>query len=64
MHKNKTGRLLTRRFLMNGLTFLKIKYFSCFIFPLVTAVDLAWGAVLGGAVSFVSTLVASRLFKG
>ena len=31
---------------------------------LVTVVDLAWGAVLGGAVSFFSTLAASRLFKG
>jgi uncharacterized membrane protein len=31
---------------------------------LVTAVDLAWGAVLGGAVSFVSTLAASRFLKG
>jgi uncharacterized membrane protein len=31
---------------------------------LVTVVDLAWGAVLGGAVSFFSVLAASRLFKG
>jgi len=31
---------------------------------LVTVVDLAWGAVLGGAVSFFSTLAGSRLFKG
>jgi len=30
---------------------------------LVTVVDLAWGAVLGGAVSFLSALAASRLFK-
>ena len=30
----------------------------------VTIVDLAWGAVLGGAVSFFSTLAGSRLFKG
>jgi uncharacterized membrane protein len=30
---------------------------------LVTVVDLAWGAVLGGAVSFFSALAASRLFK-
>ena len=31
---------------------------------LVTIVDLAWGAVLGGAVSFFSALAGSRLFKG
>ena len=31
---------------------------------MVTVVDLAWGAVLGGAVSFLSTLAGSRLFKG
>jgi len=31
---------------------------------LVTVVDLAWGAALGGAVSSVSTLVASRFLKG
>jgi uncharacterized membrane protein len=31
---------------------------------LVTAIDLAWGAFLGAAVSFLSTLAASRLFKG
>ena len=31
---------------------------------LVTVVDLGWGAVLGGAVSFFSVLAASRLFKG
>ena len=31
---------------------------------LVTVVDLAWGAVLGGAVSFFSTLAGARLFKG
>jgi uncharacterized membrane protein len=31
---------------------------------LVTAVDLVWGAALGGLVSFVSALAASRLFKG
>jgi uncharacterized membrane protein len=30
---------------------------------LVTIVDLAWGAVLGGAVSFLSALAAARLFK-
>jgi uncharacterized membrane protein len=29
---------------------------------LVTVIDLAWGAVLGGAVSFFSALAASRLF--
>jgi uncharacterized membrane protein len=31
---------------------------------LVTVVDLAWGAVLGGAVSFFGTLAGSRWFKG
>lgn len=31
---------------------------------LVTVVNLAWGAVLGGAVSFLSTLAGTRLFKG
>ncbi len=30
----------------------------------VTVVDLGWGAVLGGAVSFFSTLAGSRWFKG
>jgi len=30
---------------------------------LVTVVDLAWGAVLGGTVSFFSALAAARLFK-
>ncbi|HUU04664.1 MAG TPA: DUF2177 family protein [Patescibacteria group bacterium] len=30
----------------------------------VTVVDLAWGAVLGGAVSLLSTLAGLRLFKG
>jgi len=30
----------------------------------VTAVDLAWGAVLGGAVSFLAALAGARLFKG
>jgi uncharacterized membrane protein len=30
---------------------------------LVTGVDLAWGAILGGAVSFLSTMAGSRLFK-
>ena len=31
---------------------------------LVTVVDLAWGAVLGGAVSLLSTLAGTRLIKG
>jgi len=31
---------------------------------LVTVVDLAWGAILGGAVSFFSVLAGARLFKG
>lgn len=30
----------------------------------VTVVDLAWGAVLGGAVSFLGALAASRWFRG
>jgi len=30
---------------------------------LVTVVDLAWGAVLGGTVSFFSALAAARLFR-
>ena len=30
---------------------------------LVTIVDLAWGAVLGGAVSFLAALIGWRLFK-
>jgi len=30
---------------------------------LVTVVDLAWGAVLGGAVSFLSTLAGTRFFR-
>lgn len=30
----------------------------------VTAVDLAWGSVLGAAVSFLGALAGSRLFKG
>jgi len=30
---------------------------------LVTVVDLAWGAVLGGAVSFLAALIGWRLFK-
>jgi uncharacterized membrane protein len=30
---------------------------------LVTIVDLAWGAALGGAVSFLSTLAGSKLFE-
>ena len=30
---------------------------------LVTAVDLAWGAVLGGAVSFLGTLAANKFFR-
>jgi uncharacterized membrane protein len=29
----------------------------------VTAVDLAWGSILGGAVSFLSALIGIRLFK-
>ncbi len=30
----------------------------------VTLVDLAWGAVLGGTVSFLATLIGRRLFRG
>ncbi len=30
----------------------------------VTLVDLAWGTVLGGTVSFLATLIGRRLFRG